>query len=221
MASPRCKQALEQFRRMFDQADADPEEVYIMGNRIVCFLAEYLPKHPHYVRRETAEIRLWSVQEMEWMKESLEEIALRIDEEQLNKFVTVDFDPIPDDESECSVELAVVPSNSSDPNTEDPSDLKWDPFDNWKQQDLQARREVDSPTVETVGTTGTGSIAIDETSSEDSDRDFVRHHSRFDLYEGNNDEPSSPRYVFRLDAEFLERIARGKFGHEYVFASHQ
>ena len=215
------------------------EDIYIMGNRIVCFLAEYLPKHPHYLKREVSQIRSWSIQELEYMKHCLDDIALLIDEEQLNKYITVDFDPTIelDDEDDDDEDGVVV-------------DLKkWDPFAasasstaaarkcvsgsnsisscNNSVSSASVRSNVDSPTVETVGTTGTGSfVAIDETSSEDStsDRELggfnfagsgngngggYRHTHHNNQYSPGGGAPPSPRYVFRLDAEFLERIAQG------------
>lgn len=69
------------------------EEIYTMGNRLIVFLYEALPQHPHYLS-EDAEIsflRETSQNDLDWIQNRLDVVALRLDEEQLNQFILHDL----------------------------------------------------------------------------------------------------------------------------------
>jgi hypothetical protein len=95
---------LVQFRQLASSANPDTEETYVMGNRLVSFLSEALPRHPEYRNTALQTLRTKSFQDLIWIQEQMEEIAMSIDEEQLNHYVMHDFDPLQDDLSASSAE---------------------------------------------------------------------------------------------------------------------
>jgi hypothetical protein len=82
---------------MASSTNPDKEEIYIMGNRLVSFLSEALPQHPEYRNTALQSSRTKSRQDLMWMQTKMEDLAISIDEEQLNHYVMHDFDPLPDD----------------------------------------------------------------------------------------------------------------------------
>jgi hypothetical protein len=80
----------------------DMEETFIMGNRLVSFLSEALPHHPEYRNTAVLTLRNKSFQDLMWIQKQMEDLAMKIDEEQLNHYVMHDFDPLQDDLSTTS-----------------------------------------------------------------------------------------------------------------------
>jgi hypothetical protein len=67
------------------------EEVYVMGNRLLAFLKHALPRHGMFAAAES-HLRVKRRQDLEWIRNRLEVIALRIDEEEWNQFILRDLD---------------------------------------------------------------------------------------------------------------------------------
>jgi hypothetical protein len=78
------------------------EEKYVMGNRLISFLSDALPQHSEYRNTALATLRKKSFQDLDWIKQQMEALAIKIDEEQLNHYVMHDFDPLQDDLSATS-----------------------------------------------------------------------------------------------------------------------
>jgi hypothetical protein len=123
----------------------------------------------------------------------LEDIAFRIDEDKCNQFVA-DFVPIVDDDSD-------------DESVSDTSSENWVAFGGWTEEELKAQpRKADSPTSDTVTTTGTGSVdAFDFSSSDENESGDAEPQLDFSDYE-----ETSPKRVYTMDfgTDFLERIAK-------------
>jgi len=187
-----ASRALEQFHDMH-LTGADLEETYIMGHRMLNFLTESMPNHPEYIRPESASLRMQCREQLELLREVLFDLELQIDEEQCNRFVA-DFDPIVDDDDDSDDEddLPILNPNQ----TQD-----WVDFAAWR----DSQRKSDSPTSETVTTSGTGSLDHLDTSSDESDRDVERK-LNFSDYEGPDASPQR-MYTMELDSDFLDRIA--------------
>lgn len=73
------------------------EDTYVMGHRLIAFLSLALPQHPGYLTVAASANRNNTFRDLIWINERMDEIALKIDEEQLNKFISLEFDPLPDD----------------------------------------------------------------------------------------------------------------------------
>jgi hypothetical protein len=180
-------------------ADYALEETYIMGHRMISFLTECLPKHPDFRTSEVADLRRHSHQELELLQRCLEDVALQIDEDQCNQFVA-DFDPIVliDDDSDDETEDSIPENPIKD----------WVAFGGWTEKDEpwteDGLRKADSPSSETVATTGTGSVEAFDFSS--SDESIADRQLDFSDYE----EVSSPKpiYTIEMDTDFLEQIAK-------------
>jgi len=126
---------------MCENPETDLEDTYLMGHRLFAFHAHALPKHPEYKNRAVTRLRAKSMKDLEWIRERLSEIALRIDEEQLNKFILHDFEPEPDDDLSTSSEEADAGQQwgsqgevqwanfDTDKNTSSPASFIFDPFD--------------------------------------------------------------------------------------------
>jgi len=91
----------------------------VLGHRLVAFLTRALPKHPEYMRRSVSKYRNETFRDLVWINARMEEIALRIDEEQLNIYISHEYDPEPpdeyddDDESNNSTAASTTASSSS------------------------------------------------------------------------------------------------------------
>ena len=87
------ERAMDQFYALLAKA-TDMEQTYVMGYRIASFLTIALPQHPDYPTNigcsRMREIR----QQLERLRHCLEELAMMIDESQLDKFFSEDFDPV-------------------------------------------------------------------------------------------------------------------------------
>ena len=106
-----------------------------MGNRLIHFLVEALPRHPAYMKKDPLVTRLRekSFQSLVQVKKRIEALALRIDEEQLNKYIMHDFDPFADDDdststSSCSDLDHFSSSGRSHSANDNP---QWESFDGW------------------------------------------------------------------------------------------
>ena len=85
-------QVLSQFRNMYETRN-NMEEVYVMGHRLIVFLNQALPQHPEYLSTHP-EISFWrqkNRQELDWIQNRLDVVALRVDEEQLNQYILNDL----------------------------------------------------------------------------------------------------------------------------------
>mmetsp|Transcript_10148 Transcript_10148/g.15654 ORF Transcript_10148/g.15654 Transcript_10148/m.15654 type:complete len:416 (+) Transcript_10148:175-1422(+) len=72
----------------------NPEEIYVMGCRLVSFLSDALPKHPQYhsTDPQIKNLRESSLDHLWWIQERVALIALRIDEAELNQFILSDLE---------------------------------------------------------------------------------------------------------------------------------
>ena len=63
-----------------------------MGHRLCHFLMDALPRHPSYMQKDplVTSLREKSLQSLVHVQKRLEALALRIDEEQLNKYIVHD-----------------------------------------------------------------------------------------------------------------------------------
>jgi hypothetical protein len=170
--------ALEQFHELY-HAGKDLEEAYVMGHRIVSFLTECLPHHPGLPA--APDIRQCARAELLLLRECLEDVALQIDEETCNMFVD-EFDPLfvvgdeddddDDDDESVHQNTQFSPSNPNQTpimlNNSNTKKSYMVRFENWDdvppdETDWQ-RKSVESPSGETWGTTGTGSVEHVDTS---------------------------------------------------------
>jgi hypothetical protein len=97
-----AERVMAQFRDMCEDSESDLEDTYVMGHRLVAFLGKALPKHPEFAFQAVRPLRLRAHQELTWIQGRIEELALKIDEEELNKFICDDF--VPDGDSSVSSE---------------------------------------------------------------------------------------------------------------------
>lgn len=105
-----------------------------MGHRLIHFLSEALPKHPDYMKKDASvsKLREKSFQSLLQIKKHIEALALRIDEEQLNKYIMHDFDPFAEDDcSTSSCSEAEGEQLSLSPSTFAQDDSQWESFDGW------------------------------------------------------------------------------------------
>ncbi|KAL7567962.1 hypothetical protein ACA910_019671 [Epithemia clementina (nom. ined.)] len=99
-----AEKAIADFQKKCRDPKSDIEETYVMGHRLKAFLGKALPQHPNYYKSQVAQLRSKSLRQLEWVKEEMEDLALKIDEEHLNTYITMDFDPLPDEFSTSSSE---------------------------------------------------------------------------------------------------------------------
>lgn len=157
--------------------------------------------------------------ELDQLHRCLERVALQIDEDRLNRFMTDDFEPIVDDVSDSESEDGSLEEGNDFQETTSQQQQQtgdWEPFANWGPE--SQRKQADSPTVDTVVTSGTESMEQYEISSDESDKEpsepqrLLQYSQDFyDDDEGDyHDEQPPSRFhhvEFELDAYFLERIA--------------
>lgn len=124
----------------FDESFAngnDLEAIYVMGNRLIHFLTEALPMHPSYMKRDPVITRLRdkSFQSLVRIKKQMDAIALRIDEEELNKYILHDFDPFADESDDDSCSSAGSDVNQAFPTGlgrgQSKDAIQWESFDGW------------------------------------------------------------------------------------------
>ncbi|KAG7374121.1 hypothetical protein IV203_013216 [Nitzschia inconspicua] len=206
--------ALEQFHELY-QSGKDLEETYVMGYRIVSFLTECLPHHPGL--RSAPDIRQRARSELELLRKCLEDVALQIDEETCNSFVD-DFDPLcviggEDDDDDDSVTETSSPSKPVVTPTSSKSlkmKSKMVRFEDWEvfpedEKDWE-RHSAESPSAETVGTTGSESVELIDTSYTSSE----------------NSPPLRPTEDYETDSDSSEVELNAAFPsfHEHCFYRH-
>ncbi|GAX13183.1 hypothetical protein FisN_17Hh113 [Fistulifera solaris] len=67
-----------------------------MGHRLVSFLDFALPQHPEYHLSSYRSQRLKSQQFLQYIREQIEQVAINIDEIELNAYMDLHFDPTED-----------------------------------------------------------------------------------------------------------------------------
>jgi len=79
------------------------EETYLMGNRLIKFLSDVLPKHRHYHNRDPslAELRIKSQNDLVQVRNRVDDVALLLDKETYRQVMEMegmeeDFFPLPD-----------------------------------------------------------------------------------------------------------------------------
>jgi len=143
-------QVVSQFRMMCSSPDPSTiEDTYVMGHRLIAFLSQALPRHPEYMARSSEKYRNRMLKALVWINNRMDDIALKIDEDQLNRYITNDFNPQPDlddgddeggsteDESRSTSSsefhdrviwsLEDLDGSDSSPNKND----KWESFQGW------------------------------------------------------------------------------------------
>lgn len=121
-------QVLSQFRALCKN-NTNLEDAYVMGNRLVEFLGSALPNHPEYMNRTVLSLKNKSQQDLLWITQKMEELALGIDEQVLNDYFMHEYEPEPvDDDSVVSTEDE---SDDQESFTEKKREEVWafDPFD--------------------------------------------------------------------------------------------
>lgn len=93
-----------------------------MGNRLVSFLATALPQHTEYKNTAVKTLAQKSIQDLHWMRQEMEALAVRIDEEQLNHYIQHDFDPVLDDLDDEDSDEDSTDNNHHDHNEDTDSD---------------------------------------------------------------------------------------------------
>lgn len=104
-------QAIADFQKKCRNPKSNLEEVYVMGHRLTAFLGKALPQHPNYKKTQVTSLRNKSLRQLDWIKAEMETLALKIDEEQLNTFITMDFDPSLDDDDDDDEESLICTSS--------------------------------------------------------------------------------------------------------------
>jgi hypothetical protein len=71
------------------ESRSNPEEIYVMGYRLIAFYTQALPKHPHYrsIDPSVSNLREKTLVDLDWIRKRLAVISLRIDEQQLNQYI--------------------------------------------------------------------------------------------------------------------------------------
>jgi hypothetical protein len=112
------------------------EEIYVMGSRLIAFLSVSLPKHPKYhsTTPEISSLREKSLHDLEWIRKRLDVIALRIDEEQLNRFIMEDLESKKkeknnDDAKPPAIEVSFESEETSSLTANDND--HWESFTGW------------------------------------------------------------------------------------------
>lgn len=133
-----------------------------MGHRLNAFLSQALPQHPEYMNNSVSKQRNKTFRDLVWINDKMEEIAIAIDEEMLNKYITDDFLP-PDEEDEDSF-FSGEEREGWKLNL-DVSDSQWENFKGWSSH-------ISVPHVVETDTSSSSDINTSrEASSDDSDPD--------------------------------------------------
>ena len=122
--------------------ESNLDEAYVMAHRLEAFLAHALPQHPEYDSHLVAPFRVRSDRKLTWIRERKEELAFKIDEEQLNIFIQNDFDPGDDDSTVGTIGKALEEPQMDEP-AEEP---EWECFSGWHfdVEDTPAGAETDT-----------------------------------------------------------------------------
>ena len=111
--------------------DNKVEDAYVLGHRLLTFLSTALPKHPEY--HTSLDQRTRCVTETIYIRTQLKKFALRIDEEQLNRFMEHDYEPpATDDEDEDEPDSLVSQQNEEAKNLpQKQHQQEWENFEGW------------------------------------------------------------------------------------------
>jgi hypothetical protein len=90
------QQVIEQFQELCDRNAM--EDAYVMGHRLIAFLGTALPRHPSYAA--STKERAITGAHLRRIQKQIRDIAIQIDEEQLNRYITNDFDPVIEEDDE-------------------------------------------------------------------------------------------------------------------------
>lgn len=169
---------------------SDLEDTYVMGHRMVCFLTESLPTHPGFHRPAVSDLRRQCFMELEQLHNCLEEISLKIDEDQCDRFAD-DFDPLVDSDSEGD-------------DVDSDSDI-WAGY-----RDIKGGRRLDQSPTSTVNTTG--SASLDSMDSSSSDDDIPQQ--RIIFMDTETELLEQPSILVDLSTDFLDTIAEEEVEYE-------
>ncbi|GAX20163.1 hypothetical protein FisN_17Lh113 [Fistulifera solaris] len=90
-----AERVTHQFRRLLlDQEKI--EACFVMGHRLVCFLEFALPQHPEYYLTTYKSRRLKCRQFWQYIREQIEQVAMEIDEIELNSYMGLTSEPAGD-----------------------------------------------------------------------------------------------------------------------------
>lgn len=182
------------------------EEIYTMGNRLIVFLHEALPQHPHYLSEnsEISHLREKSQNDLDWIQNRLDVVALRLDEEQLNQFILHDL------------RGHHTPKEQTPPPPRKAQERTWESFSGWSTTEEDLAKWEDPKDVSFESDELDEREAMDEFEDDgkiyDSDADDVDE-DEVETYE--SDFPDDESYIplhhsFDEDGEdnsFLRRIA--------------
>ena len=136
---PSFQQVVNQFRRMCHMMDPETlEDTYVLGHRLIAFLSQALPQHPEYLGTSVSQQRNKTFRDLVWINERMEEIALKIDEEQLNRYITEEFEPDP---SECDDDTSTACSSASSSSSAEDNSGVVDGNTRWSLQDFDASND--------------------------------------------------------------------------------
>jgi len=173
-----AEKTMSDFQKKCEDPASNLEETYVMGHRLKAFLGQALPQHPHYKRIQVAQLRSKSLRNLAWIKEKMHDLALKIDEDQLNTYITMDFEPEPDD----------ISTSSSEPDFEDDDDessafadfssmgsvddQEWHAFAGWGSSHFSQCPQKAAPLVDSTESESSSqgpeiSSSVDESDSED------------------------------------------------------
>ena len=97
-----------------------------MGNRLIAFLGTALPRHPAYATSVAQ--RTVTQHHLQQIQLDMQRISILIDEEQLNRYITNDFDPLIDDDEEDGDDLLRNSGDNFEPLA------SWETFAGWSGQ---------------------------------------------------------------------------------------
>mmetsp|Transcript_14764 Transcript_14764/g.30429 ORF Transcript_14764/g.30429 Transcript_14764/m.30429 type:complete len:402 (-) Transcript_14764:628-1833(-) len=169
------EKAIADFQAKCADPESDLEETYVMGHRLKAFLGQALPQHPHYRRSQVAQLRSKSLRNLAWIKDKMHEIALKIDEQQLDTYVTLDYEPEPDDISTSSSEPEIDDDDDDDDSAgfadfssmSSFDDQEWHAFSGWGAQADFPDPGFDEKDVPLATETDSSSLGLDVGSSLD------------------------------------------------------
>lgn len=162
--------ALNQFHELYDTSATNTtrstkedyeqlEEMYVMGHRIISFLTECLPRHPGLSRAPGVQER--AKYELDLLWKCVEDVALQIDENICNQFIDDgdllidaydDDDDDDDNDNDNDADVSGHEHNLSILNDKSESSFAK------SSKNINERKLVESPTSETVVTSGTESL---------------------------------------------------------------
>mmetsp|Transcript_7620 Transcript_7620/g.15635 ORF Transcript_7620/g.15635 Transcript_7620/m.15635 type:complete len:584 (+) Transcript_7620:145-1896(+) len=196
-----AEKAISDFRLKCEDVDMNVEEIYVMGHRLKAFLGHALPQHPHYMRQQVAKLRSKSLQNLTWIKDKMHELAIKIDEEQLDSFVTLDFEPEPDDVSTSSSEPDFDFNKFEDESASfadfssmggSVEDQEWHSFTGWGPLEFPSDKDL-PPTIETDSSSSQGPDGVSSWDGSEAEEEtpFDFRTNTSDLTSDNEEEPQA------------------------------